>query len=405
MSDENNFDELMEGLLRPSEIKKYENNLSLKEMFNERLKELDLSQKQAEALLGIEYRSLNGILNKTAKRVDIINLLKLSEFLGILPEKILTHYAIKEMNPESVEELHRAKRHSFIVNNFDLSALKKSKFINGKINIDEAEKRIVKFFGLRSIFDYSHLFYSPAFSRTKRTSNSLMRDFWVKSAFQHFIKLKNPNKYDRDALVELMPKIKPYTTNEKNGIITVIKALYHIGITIIYQPHLPSVQVRGATYIIEGKPCIVLTNLYENYPTIWFALLHELHHVLYDFDDIEKRNYHLSGEPDLFLLQESKANEFAREYFLSYEKSNYIFPFIDERIIVEQYAQENEIHSSIIYLFYQHDQTKMGKTWDGRFNRYVPDISTSLKEINTNVWQSETIEESVKIIKETVFNF
>ena len=110
--------------------------------------------------------------------------------------------------------------------------------------------------------------------------------------------------------------------------LTVFRALYNVGVTVIFQPMLSRTQIRGATFLINNKPCIVVTDLHKSYPTIWFSLIHELHHVLFDLEELEKVKYHLTGEPDLFLMQEDKANEFASEYLISAEKLRYIEPLI-----------------------------------------------------------------------------
>ena len=170
-----------------------------------------------------------------------------------------------------------------------------------------------------------------------------MKEFWVRSAFMHFEKISNPNEFNREALISLIPKIRPYTMNIKQGLKVVTQALYNCGLTVIYQPHLPTTQVRGATFVVNHKPCIVLTDLNKNYATIWFALMHEIYHVLYDLDEIEKQTFHLTGEPDLFLLEEDKANQFSRDYLFAREKSKYISKYINSPHIVREYAHKNQL--------------------------------------------------------------
>lgn len=99
--------------------------------------------------------------------------------------------------------------------------------------------------------------------------------------------------------------------------LSVARALYKIGITVIFQPSIQKLQIKGATFACNGKPCIVLSDLNKRYPTLWFVLLHELYHVLYDFDEISERNYHVSEEDssDLFLLDEISPDEFARDFY------------------------------------------------------------------------------------------
>lgn len=399
------FSNFLSSLINPEDdLAQDGDGLSLKELFEKRISELGLSQNQAEKLLNIERKSLVGILDRSAKRVDVVNILKLGKFLNLKVDDVLKIY-VNEMPPDAIGDLEKAQKSNFIVSHFDLNNLRKAKVIDTKTDFEAIENRLTKFFGLGSIYDYEKSSVFPVFSRTKRNSNSLMREFWVKSAYAHFQSINNPNPYDRTALVELIPKIRPYTMNIDKGLFIVAQALYNIGVTVIYQPKLPTVQVRGATFLVNDKPCIVITDLNDNYPTMWFALLHELHHTLYDLETIKTNVYHITGEPDLLLMNEEKANEFAREYLFSNDKSKYIEAFIFDEILVEQYAKKSQVHPSFIYSFYNYDRQLAGDrfAWS-RYKEFFPDVKRSIRNLNTNPWEKETIQESVELIKETVFN-
>ncbi len=378
----------------------------LKQMFLDKLEKYSLTKFQAEKLLGVQTRTLDAILDKSAVRVDSLNLFKLAQFLGLPINDFITLY-INELHQDAIKEIEIIRRNVFILANFDIKNLKKAKFLTPKSDFDKIEKRIVKFFGLKNIYEYAiNNKYILAFSRTKRSPQMLMREFWVSSAIAQFNLIANPNPYSREALLDLMPKIRPYTMNVENGLKNVIRALFHAGITVIYQPHLPTIQVRGATFIINKKPCIALTDLNKNYATIWFALLHELHHVLYDFDQIEKQTFHLTGEIELFLIQENEANEFARAYLFSKEKSKVILPNIQNHYVVSTYAKEAQVHPAIIYSFYSYDMEKSGRgNYWGKFKEYYPDVRAAIKDLeDARVFDSEVVQASVNYIKEKVFN-
>ena len=243
------------------------------------------------------------------------------------------------------------------------------------------------------------------FSKTKRTPHEKMRAFWVKSAHALFKKIDNPNDFDRQSLVELLPKIRPYTQNVSKGFLIVAQALFNVGVTVIFQKYLDNTQVRGGTFVVDGKPCIVITDYNKYYPTIWFALLHELHHVLYDIETIEKHKFHLTGEPDLFLLEEDKANEFARELLFSKEKSKHIAPLIHNHLMVSKFAKENQVHQSIVYAFYQFDEHSEGNSFWGAFRKYFPDPKEAVGQLNLVPWEKESIDESVEDLKLTLTQF
>lgn len=93
-----------------------------------------------------------------------------------------------------------------------------------------------------------------------------MKDFWVKSAYQTFKVIDNPHDYDREKLKDLIIKMKPYSQDVRDGLYTVCRALYSTGVTLIFQDYLSTTQVRGGTFIINSKPCVVITDFNKNIP-------------------------------------------------------------------------------------------------------------------------------------------
>ncbi len=379
-----------------------DNPPTLKELYELKIGQLNLSQSQVENILNVDKKTLQSILNQDAKRVDFTNLVKIGAFLGLSFNETLKLFTAS-MAIEQISDIEKARRAIFIAENFDIKALKKMKFLESVNDFEHIEAKIKKFFQLESIYDYDSD-VGTAFSRTKKTYNNKMVDFWVKSAHAYLLKVDNPNEYNRNSLKELIPKIKSYSRNTENGLKIVVKALYAIGVTVIFQPYIAvSTQIRGATFFINKKtPCIIITDLNKNYATLWFALLHELYHVLFELDKIEQNIFHLTGEPNLFLMEEEQADDFARQYFLSYDKSNYIFPLINDSFAVEQYAKENKIHSSLIYNFFCYDMQQKGKSqyW-AIFNSYLLKSKDTLKDININVWSSEHIDEKISETKKS----
>lgn len=397
MNEDSDFIEAFNRLIEPLHITDDIGEDPFSVLFERRIEELGITQSRAEAILGIEKKSLNNILNKEAKRVDIITIIKLAQFLNLPVDDFVKVY-LQELPNEQIGDIEKAKKNNFIVQNFDLPQLHKKKFISSKTDYEAIEKRIVKFFGLNSIYDFAKETVTPAFSRTKRSSSDLMREFWVQSALSQFKLIENPNPYNRDQLIDLIPKIRPYTKNIQKGLLTVVKSLFSIGITVIYQESLPNISVRGATFVVDDKPCIVINDVYKRYPTLWFSLMHELHHVLYDFDEIQQVKYHLTGEPDLW-LKEEKANDFAREYLFGKKRSKYIKPFINESILVKEYAEKSQVHPSIIYNFYMYDIDNWVK-----FKKQIPDSSLAVNNLNVNIWESESVEETTERLKKEIFN-
>ena len=379
----------------------FDQPLDLAKLFNERIDELGITANFAYKILGLDKKSVEPILDGSAKIIDVFNLIKISEFVGLGDAGDLIRRYVSSSPSEKIDELAKVRKAVYISRSFDLESLKKAGFFSSSIHDFEAiEQRILKFFKLDSIFDYQKKI-GVAFMKSRRQRNNHMLEFWVGSADYQFRKINNPNPYDRELFKDIVGKIRPYTTDEKHGLYKVSRALYAAGVTVIAQPHLPTTQVHGATFIINDKPCIVITDLNKRYSYLWFALLHEIFHCLFDFDSIKKMAFHLSGEPDILLgPREDEANRFAEKYLFPQEKLSYIQPLIQNPTLVEHYARVNEVHPSIIYDFHCRNlKAKKGVDHWHFFQKYQPTVSHAIKDINIQSFDYESLEESVVTVK------
>lgn len=377
------------------------NTIDVKSLFENKLEEYDLSKTKALKLLGIDKDVFEEILNGTAKQPNLINVVKIAQFLEIGIDKFIP-IVLKNQSSENILLIENARKSSFLIKHFDIKMLTKQGFFGVKDDIQALVSKVLTFFELDSIYEYQRKLNEPLYSRTKKVFSDKMKDFWILSAYQTFKTINNPNEYDRVRLKDLIGKIKPYCQDVNNGLLIVCKALYNIGVTVIFQDYLSTTQVRGGTFILNGKPCIVMTDFNKKYPTLWFTLLHEIHHVLFDFETIELNNYHLTGEDDLFLIEE-KANSFAREFFLSEEKFNFVKRFIDNPYLVSRFSKENEIHVSVTYSFFTWYQNSLyGKNYHAAFKEFYPLSSVSVAKLNPITWTDANLKTSATKIKATL---
>lgn len=355
MANEFNIDDLLRGALRPD---------TLKDKFESRLAELGISATNAANILDIDLRAMMNIINGSKKSADYTNIIKIASFLQIPRSEIVELYvSAMELNFPEHSTLSPEKV-KFIKENFDLAALKKAKFIDSIIDFAEIDKKLTTALGLNNILDYRKPKNDVAFCDAKKIpTEDNNRSQWIAFARETFEDISNPNDYDRKAVVEYFPKIRWHCTNVELGLPNVIRELYKMGVTVIYQDPLPSLHVRGATFSVYDKPCIVITNYRGFYPTLWFALLHELFHVLFDWDEIRINLYHLSQEDEETLSvkqKEEEANNFAREYLFSQEKTKAIKRYLNnDESLVAKYAKDNHVHPSFAYVFNAFD---LGKT-------------------------------------------
>ncbi len=380
------------------EIFNDEVSFDIKARFEEKIAEYGITKTKALKLLNIDKDVFDDIVSGAAKQPNLIHIVKVAEFLDVDVDDFI-QTVLKNQNKENIIAIDRARKLKFLMKNFDVKALTKLGFFDGEDEVDELVGKVLSYFGYESIREFEEQLVEPLYSRSKRQFSDKMKDFWVRSAYQTFKLVNNPNVYDRNSLKEVVVNMKPYSRDEKNGLYTVCKALYNIGVTVIFQNYLTTTHVRGATFIINDKPCIVITDYLKKYPTIWFTLLHELNHVLFDFETIKKSNYHLSDNEDLFLMEE-KANGFARDYFLPKENFLYIKNYINNHFVVERFAKENEIHPSLVYSFYTWYQDELyGKKYHSAFKEFYPDYKAAVAKLNPITWDEESVKQVSEKIK------
>lgn len=362
----------------------------LKELFEKKVADLKLKPTSMLEILNIQHRTLKGILDGTQKTVDVTNLIKIANFLQMPKEQVFKLY-IESLEKHYNQGIVSPDKIKFIQENFDLVTLKKAGFIESITDFEKIEAKLISFLGLRSIYEYKRSNVKPAFSAgLTKPKNELTRSLWINAAITYFEDIDNPYEYDRVGLVAYFPNIRWHSTNVELGLVTIIKDLYKLGVTVIYQSSLPSLHLRGATFVVKDKPCIVLTNYVGFYGTLWFALVHELFHVLFDFDEIRSNSYHLSDDEDNELLvqeKENEANNFAREYLFPNEKMQQVRAHINNPYYIKEFAEKNHVHPSIIYVFNAYESSKTNRVAWARARKNDPDISKCISFLE-NPWNN-----------------
>lgn len=375
-----------------------DNNLDIRALFDEKINTYGVSKTKVLKLLNIDKDVFEQILNGKAKQPNLIHVVKIANFLEMNVDSVISAL-LANQSSENISSLASASKATFLLRNFDVKKLTKLGFFDGEDTTEQLVQRVLDFFGYQSIIDFEENLVEPLYSKAKRNFSDKMKDFWIKSAYQTFQVIANPNEYDREGIKDLVVKLKPYSQDVENGLYIVCRALYSKGVTVIFQDYLSTTSVKGATFIINEKPCIVLTDYNKKYPTIWFTLLHELHHVLFDYDIVETNSFHLTGDEDLFLIEE-KADSFARDYFMSKEKFIYLKQFINNPFLVNKFAKENEIHVSMAYSFYSWYQLKLNnKNVFGLYKKFFPNYALALSKLKPISWSESNLKESSLKIK------
>lgn len=358
--------------------------LPLRDVLSRFLKENEITDSAIAEEVGVTRATLSKFL-KGESELKFMQAVRLMKVLGIPETDYVTAYC--EGKDAEEDSLERLERISYISKNFDLAALKKLGIIP-KVKVEEYEKCICNFLGINSIYEYDDTSLMPAlFSKSKRRmleeKESKMTSFWLKCAIQSFLKIGNPNDFDKDLLLQLLRRSAEFTKDEKNGYYRFVLVLYQIGIIVLTQSCATGTNAHGATLILNGKPCIIITDMGKKYHKLWLSLLHELYHVVNDFEIIETLNYHFSTPdmPDL-LLNEQKADQFALDILINpviQEKLGRVVSFPAK---VKALANELHISPSIIYGVYL-ESLPNGKMKSQQFAKFNNEKMLIASEIAT----------------------
>ncbi|WP_334168017.1 helix-turn-helix transcriptional regulator [Phocaeicola paurosaccharolyticus] len=387
-----------------SNIKSIDGKQDLRTMLNQLIKDNDISCYSLADEIGINRITFSSYLSGKSelKFGQIIRVMKL---LGLNESQFLELYK-RETSDKDVEELEKSEKLSYILNNFDISILKKIGIIKARAKIDEYESQICSFFGFSSIYEYDDTSLFPTlYSKSKRRiaeeKESKMTKLWLKCAVCSFSKINNPNDFDKDLLVQLVRRTAEFTEDEINGYHKFILVLFNIGITVLTQPYISGTKAYGGTIIVNGKPCIIITDMGKQYHKLWISLLHELYHVLNDLDLIESLEYHFSTpeQPDM-MLNEKRADQFALDVLINPTVQEQLPKIINFSYKVRELANSLCVSKTIIYGVYLESlSSDKQKEMFPVLSRYLNTSEKTVKDIIFDAVAKRSLNEAIEKMK------
>ena len=331
-------------------------DVSLREMLAKFIQENEIIESSIADEIGIHKETLSKFLEGKAE-LKFMQAIRLMKLLDLTESQLVSAYC-KDINIDEASSLDKFEKLSYIMQNFDVPTLKKIGIIKSRAKIDEYEQCICDFFGFSSIYEYDDTSLMPTlFSKSKKKilqeKEAKMTTFWLKCAISSFSKIDNPNDYDKDLLFKLLKRASEFTQDEVNGYKRFVLVLFQLGITVLTQSYVSGTKSFGVTMILNGKPCIIITDMNKQYHKLWINLLHELYHVINDFEMLESMDYHLSNSetPEL-LLNENRADQFALDVLVNPSVQSKLRKIISFPFKVHLLAKELNISPSIIYGVY-----------------------------------------------------
>lgn len=269
------------------------------ETIKEFLNELEMSQKEFAARLGVSEKHVSQIINGSAE-ITRTMAEKLESVLGISAIfwlNLENNYqeALKKVNPLNVTQEEEQ-----IARSIPYSELANQKYVSPTKKIKE------KIVNLRRFFAVSNLKNIPNINVAYRKANIANESIyallaWVRIAEINSQKIET-KKFNKTKLIKSIPQIRELTImKDSNFYKELVDLLSSCGIALVVAEHIKGTGVNGVTFLNskKNKLIIQLSVRGKFADKFWFTLFHELAHIIndetgefayIDCDDLEEIN-------------------------------------------------------------------------------------------------------------------
>ncbi|MHC1691953.1 MAG: helix-turn-helix domain-containing protein [Sphaerochaetaceae bacterium] len=322
------------------------------------LDEYNITQKDLSARTGISEKHISHLLNGDSRLTEDVAL-KLEKVLTNVPASYWLNYEAKyrealaremaEMKPFDTEELNSLARRFHFKEVFK--------------GLDwDLQKQANRMLSLLQISDFNH--FEKVYSQL---AVSFMEDggelepiaIWLSLCREE---VENQNKLNdtmfnskdlKKALFEL--KAIAENVDAEFSLVNARKWLNEKGVCLVIQDAITNSKIRGAVTLYKTMPTIYLSLRFKTHDHAWFALIHEIGHLL----------LHFNGKDSIISLEdgglhsnerEAEANQFARDFFID-ETDYQIFlkTALFSKISILNFARSQGIHPGIVVARLQHD--------------------------------------------------
>jgi HTH-type transcriptional regulator / antitoxin HigA len=331
-------------------------------VIKEYLEEIGMSQKECAKRLGVSEKHFSNLLNGKSR---------LTEEMAIKLEKIIHNVpASYWLNYESKYREY-LKREEMYIQTFKMEQL---------MNLSKRFKFSVIFNGLdwdlnKQANEMLKLLRISDFSQFDAVYSDLQVDFmedggeiesiaiWLNLARED-VEIQNKDlsnkNYSKEKLIDSLDKFKLLALNSdyESSLNSARKLLNRLGVYLVFHDAIENSKVRGALTTYKNNPAIFLSGRFKTHDHVWFALMHEIGHLI---------KHYIPNEPIVTLenelelkpttnTKENEANEFARDFFIDrsqYKKFVNSGEFNEKSIF--EFAKTQNVLPGIIVARLQHD--------------------------------------------------
>jgi addiction module HigA family antidote len=321
------------------------------------LDEYGISQKELSARTGVSEKHLSHLLNGSSRLTEELAL-KLEKVLPGVPASYWLNYETKYR-----EALAREKASLQTFSSDELKNLSKRfrfKEVFQGLTWD-LQRQANEMLSLLKISDYANF--------EKTYSNLVVPDRSELEAIAIWLNLCRETAELQDEVITeffdpktfrtLLPELKEIAMTEDAAfsLDNAKKWLNNKGVYLVIQEAITNCKVQGALTYYRKKPAIFLSLRFKTHDHVWFALAHEIGHLLLHPNGKETS---LTFEDDMTTpssLQEEEANSFARDFFIDDAAfRGFVASGVPSKKSIIHFSLSQHVHPGIVVARLQHER-------------------------------------------------
>ncbi|MBG8574086.1 MULTISPECIES: HigA family addiction module antitoxin [Bacillus] len=332
-------------------------------VIKEYLEEIGMSTNECAKRLGVSENDLSNLLSGKSRLTEemALNLEKI--FKGI-PASYWLNYDRKYQEYQDNEVIH-----SKTYKTEDLNKLSKRFRFNTVFNglgwnLTKQASEMLKLLKIDNFEQFDTVYSKLNVDFMEDGGETEAIAIWLNLAREE-VEIQNKDlsgkEFSKEKLIESLGKFKSLSLNNdyESSLKSARKLLNRLGIYLVFLNAIENSKVRGALTTYKEKPAIFLSGRFKTHDHVWFALMHEIGHLI---------KHYIPNEPIVTLeneledlkpntdKKEEEANEFARDFFI--DKSEYK-KFVESRKFDEhsiyEFANAQSVLPGIVLARLQHD--------------------------------------------------
>jgi addiction module HigA family antidote len=289
-------------------------------IIKEYLDERKINQKELSQRIGASERHLSQLLNGKTR---------LTEEMALKLEKVISDVSAGYwLNYEAKYQEYLAREEEKAdLKNLDLKEIARrfhfgEVFGNTDLSLVDQAIEMLKLLGVSGFAQYKNAIpkYTAAFMEDGGEPEAMV--VWLRLCEED---AEEQNRdladlsYSKKALERSLGKLKKIALNDncEASLKSCRKLLNQLGIYLVIRPAIVNAKIRGVIDTINGHPAIIVSGRYKTHDNVWFAMIHEIAHLLLHYSHKHQRVF-VDDEGD-GADREAEANVFARDFFVSPE--------------------------------------------------------------------------------------